>query len=601
MKLRPRDSNRLRELGLFALLLLVALAARLYRLQIQEQVEHARRAAHYSVASEAIPAPRGRILDRHGRILVSNAPQYELVVIPAELEDRQSAIQQAATLLEEEPTVFEEKLREAHPLQPLVLRRDLQGSELARATVLTETTPGFAVRSGSIRRYRYGSMAAHLLGYTAEINTEELRVRRERGYTAGDPIGKLGLEKQYDEILRGRKGLKEIMIDVLGRTVTEDEVRVPVAGPDLILTLDAELQQTAESRLAQTLSEIAAVNGERSGGAVVVLDAKTGAVRAMACLPQYDPKLFSRGITSNEFRALLEDPGLPLVNRLIHSSFSPGSVFKLVTGTAGLQAGSCTPFTVFYCGGSYAGANCFARGGHGSIDFESSVAQSCNVVYYRLGLQMGIEKLTEICAAYGLGSPTGIDLPGEVGGLLPTPAWKRAELDDAWYEGDTVNLSIGQGYLLVSPLQMAVATAAVANGGTVVQPYLAQRAVSGAQAYLYRAEPESRPLPMASEFLAAMRRGMRGAVTHGTSTAASLEQVEVAGKTGTIENSPSISNPKGRNHAWFVSFAPYRDPEHVVVVFLEASGGFGGSLAAPIAADVYRFLYPDPKAPEPNP
>ncbi len=593
---RRSEHFRLREIGLFGLLLLVALGTRLYQLQVLEHLKYSSRANNNTVAAEAITPPRGRILDREQRILVSNAPQFELVVVPGEMRQRRETIEILSELLREDIEVLHQKIMDAHPLAPLPLKRDLDQGELTRFTQVAEKRSGVSVKAGSIRRYPHGTLASHIFGYTSEINAEELRVRRGSGYAAGDQIGKLGLEKQYDQILRGQKGSRQVFTDVLGRTVSSHELKPPQAGPDLILTLDLEVQKAAEASLAATLEELALKNGERSGGAVVVMEVNTGALKAMACLPQYDPKLFSRGITSSEYQKLLDDPGYPLVNRLIHSAFSPGSVFKLVTGTAGLQNGNCRPGTIFFCGGSYAGANCFARGGHGSIDFENSVAHSCNVVYYQLGVQMGIDRLVAICSAYGLGKPTGVDLPGEVGGLLPDPAWKQKVWEDRWYEGDTVNLSIGQGFLLVSPLQMAVVTAAVANGGTVVTPYLAQRAVLGNGKEVYQNKAETRDLGIEPEFLASMRRGMRGAVTHGTSTAAYLEHLQVAGKTGTIESFPSVSNPKGRNHVWFVSFAPYENPEYTVVVFLEKSGGFGGSLAAPIATDVYRHLYPAPGA-----
>ena len=590
--------SRLRTVGLFGLLLLVVLAARLYHLQVVQAQYYNGKALNNSVVLEPIPAPRGRLLDRKGEILVSNAPQFELVVVPAEMKDRVKTVEILSQFLAEKPEVLEEKIRKAAPWLPLVLRRDLDLRQLTKATELSELRSGVAVRTGSIRRYQHGKLASHLFGFVSEINAEELRTRRSRGYAMGDHIGKLGLEKQYDELLRGTKGVRQVHIDVLGRTVTEAEIRPPTPGPDLYLTLDLKTQKVAEAALWETLQGLAVTNQERSGGAVVVLEAKTGAVLAMTSLPQYDPKAFSRGITNKEYQALLDDPGYPLVNRLMHSSFSPGSVFKLVTGTAGLQGGYCRPGSHFYCGGSFGGANCFARAGHGGIDFESAVAYSCNVVFYQLATQMGIDRLHKFCADYGLGSPTGIDLPGETGGLLPEPAWKERVWEDRWYEGDTINLSIGQGFLLVSPLQMAVVTAAVANGGTVVQPYLAEQALARSSAVKFVAQPKHRELGIKEEYLAAMRRGMRSAVTHGTSTAVLLPQVAVGGKTGTIENAPSLSNPKGRNHAWFVSFAPVEDPQVVVVVFLEKSGGFGGSLAAPIARKVYEHLFPAAKEPK---
>lgn len=592
--------SRLRQVGLGGVLLLTLLGGRLYELQVLQGAQHQEKARQSAHAQEAVPATRGRIFDRRGRILVSNAPQFELTVTPGEMRGRTETIRLLAQLLDEEEESLKEKIAAAAPLVPMVLRRDLKPRELALATELAEVRKGVEVRAGAIRRYHHQKMASHLLGYVGEITREELRTRRSRGYAMGDPIGKRGLEKQYDELLRGEKGVRRLRIDVLGRAVDQTEVRMPTPGPDLFLHLDLETQQVAEKALGETLAELEKKNGERSGGTVVVMDVRSGAIRALASLPQYDPRPFSRGIKSKEYAALLADPGFPLVNRMIHSAFSPGSTFKLVTASAALQTGFARTGSYFVCGGSFGPANCFVRSGHGGISFEDSMAHSCDVVYYKLGFEMGIRRLRKYCAMYGLGTPTGIDLPAETGGLLPSPEWKQKVWEDRWYDGDTINMSIGQGFLLVSPLQMAVVTAAVANGGEVVTPTLAKTALARSGAVKLRSRVQKTRIDVKPEFLASVRRGMRGAVTHGTSTVTNLPQVKVAGKTGTVENSPSVHNKHGRNHVWFVSFAPYENPEVTVVVFLEKSHGYGGSLAAPIARKVYEHLYPAPseKGPE---
>lgn len=593
--------SRIRQVGLGGLLLLTVLGGRLYDLQVLQGPEFAERARKNAYAQEPIPASRGRVLDRRGKILISNAPQFELTVTPGEMRGREQTIKLLCELLDEEAESLKEKISAAAPLVPLVLRRDLKPKELTRATELAESRKGVDVRAGAIRRYHHKKMASHLLGYVGEITSEELRTRRVKGYAMGDPIGKRGLEKQYDQLLRGEKGVRQVRIDVLGRTVSEMETRPPTPGPDLYLHLDLETQKVAEEALGKTLAELEKRNGERSGGTVVVMNVRSGAVRALASLPQYDPRPFARGIKSKEYAALLADKGFPLVNRMIHSAFSPGSTFKLVTASAALQTGFARTGSYYVCGGSFGPANCFVRSGHGGISFEDSMAHSCDVVYYKLGFEMGIRRLRKFCAMYGLGTPTGLDLPAETGGLLPSPEWKQKVWEDRWYDGDTINMSIGQGFLLVSPLQMAVVTAAVANGGYVVTPTLAKIAIAKNGASKYSSKPKKRKVEVAPEFLASVRRGMRGAVTHGTSTVTNLPQVKIAGKTGTVENSPSVHNTHGRNHVWFVSFAPYDDPEVTVVVFLEKSHGYGGSLAAPIARKVYEHLYPVPepkKAPQ---
>ena len=584
--------SRIRHVALGGTLLLTILGARLYDLQVTNGERYVQKARRNSLVSEARSATRGRILDRRGELLVSNAPQFELVVTPSALRSKKETLPVLSTLLDEPLEELEKKISLASPHSALVLRRDLKEGVLAKATAIAERHAGVRVRSGAIRRYRYGKMASHLLGYVGEINAAELRSRRGKDYALGDPIGKRGLEKQYDGVLRGVKGTDQVHIDVLGRTVSNFQVRPASHGPDLYLNLDAPLQLEAEKALGEALARLEKKNGERSGGTVVVMDVNTGAVRALASLPQYDPRPFARGIKSKEYQALLDDPGYPLLNRMIHSSFSPGSTFKMITATAALQAALCNPSSTFFCGGNFGPANCFVRSGHGGINFEDSMAHSCDVVYYKLGHEMGIDHLRKYCALYGLGTPTGIDLPAETGGLLPSPVWKKKVWEERWFDGDTVNMSIGQGFLLVSPLQMAVVTAAVANGGYVVRPTIAKKAI--ARSGSVRLEPKSQKikLDVNPEFLASIRRGMRGAVTHGTSTSTNLAQVKISGKTGTVENSPSVHNRHGRNHVWFVSFAPYDNPEVTVVVFLEKSHGYGGSLAAPIARKVYQHLYP---------
>lgn len=585
--------QRIRQVAVGGALLLTVLGARLYDLQVRQGEHYQKRALLNTAVAEPVAAARGRILDRRGEILVGNAPQFELVVTPGEMREGKKTLRLLSELLDEPVSELAKRVEKASPHAPLVLRRDLKEEMLAQATSIAEQRPGVAVRTGAIRRFKYGKMGAHLLGYVGEINAEEFRIRRGGDYHLGDPIGKCGLEQQYDTLLRGVKGLKQVHIDVLGRSISTNELRSAVAGPDLYLNLDARLQLVAEKALGETLVELQKQNGERSGGTVVVMDVHTGAVRALASLPQYDPRAFARGIKSKEYNALLEDDGFPLVNRMIHSCFSPGSTFKMITACAAMQAGLCTPSSYFVCGGAFGDANCFVTSGHGGINFEDSLAHSCDVVYYKLGFEMGVDHLRKYCDLFGLGKPTGIDLPEEISGLLPSRAWKEKVWDDSWYDGDTVNMSIGQGFLLVTPLQMAVATAAVANGGYVVQPRVAKKAITRNGAVKFETQPKKVKIPVADEYLAAVARGMRGAVTHGTAVATDIARVRVAGKTGTVENSPSVFNKHGRNHVWFVSYAPYEKPEVAVVVFLEKSHGYGGGLAAPIARQVYEHIFPE--------
>ena len=316
----------------------------------------------------------------------------------------------------------------------------------------------------------------------------------------------------------------------------------------------------------------------------MVYGVKNGEILALASLPNFDPRPFARGVTDKEYSALLEDKTTPLVNRASHASFSPGSTFKMITGMAALNLGLCTPNSYWVCGGSYGQANCFVRSGHGGITFKDSIAHSCDVVYYQLGDRMGIGNLAKYARAAGLGEKTGLDLPGEDPGLFPSAEWKERVWGEPWYSGDSVNSSIGQGFILTTPLQMARAVAAIANNGQLTQPRLVDRGVDWRGNHAWQKSKETDgELPVSKAHLKAIREGMRGAVTRGTSTVMNTPLVKVAGKTGTVESFPNPYNPHGRNHTWFVCFAPYEDPEIAVAVFFQKSGGYGGSVAAPVA------------------
>jgi penicillin-binding protein 2 len=566
--------------GLGLLTCLICLGCRFYQLQVLEFPIHQRKALRDSLVLEHTTAPRGRIYDQRGRLLVSDEPHYQLWVRPGELRRRGEVEDLLSQALGRPRAVLQSQITRAlakAPLEPLVLQRTMSNQQLARSAVRLRGLPGVYLEAAARRRYHQGRTAAGVLGYTGEISEDELkRLAAKGGYSARDMLGKTGLEKQYDVRLRGRKGVQAYTVDARGRTVSVEDARSPVAGSDLYLTLDLGMQQRAEQLLE------AAVQFPH-GGAVVVLDPQSGRVRALASRPNFDPRPFARGITDREYSALLRDPSAPLMSRAFEGAYSPGSTFKLVTSSAGLAEKLCTPHSVFYCPGSYHGQNCFVTSGHGSISFTESLAQSCDVVYYRMADQLGPDRLARYCRAFGLGAASGIDLPHEDPGLVPDPAWKQKYWKEAWGGYDTTNMGIGQGMLLVTPLQMAVVTATVANGGRVYAPFLVEKMVSRAGAVQYTAQPRPRrrvPVPAAS--LAAVRQGMIGAVDHGTGGAAALPGVQVAGKTGTVETN-------GPNHTWFVSFAPAARPRLVVVVFLEKSGGFGGQKSAAIAGEIYRY------------
>lgn len=599
----PVRNSRLAWLMAGTLAGFIALGARLFQLQLLEHAYYLNRARRDTLVFQSVTAPRGRMFDEFGRLLVSTRPAYELYVRPAELRHPSQAVRNLAGRLGDKPGTLWKRVRRGlsqAPLEEVVLKRSLSQAELARVIPLVDSTGGVYLGVRPERRYPYGELASHVFGYMGAITPEELKSLRHEGYSARDMVGKAGLDREYDRELRGKKGLDRVLVDAMGRTISSHQARPPTPGLDLHLTLDLALQQTAERALARTLARLRVANGEPSAGAAVVLQVSTGRVLAMASMPNFDPRPFARGITAQEYHRLLADPTLPLLSRATETAFPPGSTFKLVNGMAALQEGLATANRVFYCGGVYKGFHCFLRSGHGHITFVNAIAQSCDVTFYKLGDRLGIRRLDRYARACGLGQRTGIDLPVEDPGLMPSPAWKEKVWGQPWYDGDTINTSIGQGFVLATPLQMANVAAAVANGGKLYRPYLVDRATTWRGVTVWEHHRHLiRRLPVKPGLLAVIRRGMRGAVLGGTCTAANSPMVAVAGKTGTAEALPTPSNPHGLNHTWFVCFAPYRKPEIAAAVFFEKSGGYGGSVAAPVARKIIERYFSSKKRMKP--
>lgn len=586
--------RRIRLLAVFWMLLAGVIVLRLYRLQIVEGAMHAQRAHQNTIFDEQVPAQRGHILDARGRLLVSNKPQYALSVTPSHLDEATHSLRFVGRMLHLDPqrllAAARKRLR-GNPWAPAAAIPSLTAPQLARLAPYLGKLPGLELQIRATRRYPYGMVASHILGYVGEISDWELAHLHGSQYAAGDTMGQSGLERQYDRALRGEKGIVEVAMDASGRTVARTSARRPTPGITLHLTLDMDLQQRAEDDLQKTLNQLRKQNGEWSGGAVIALNPNTGAVYAMASLPNFDPRPFARGITDKEYTQLIKNPRNPLFDHATQAAFPPGSTFKIVNASACLQEGICTPASIFHCSGWYKGFHCFVQSGHGTIDFYNAIALSCDATFYMLGDHLGVERLSKYAGLFGLGRPTGIDIPDEGSGVLPSPAWKkRWAPKEPWFEGETIVMSIGQGYLIATPLQMAIACATVANGGKVVRPYFVQSMTTWDRRLVFTHRPVIvRRVPVKPKYLAAVRQGMRGAVDHGTATAANSKIITISGKTGTAEAVRTVTNPAGHNHVWFVSFAPYEHPQIVCVVMVEKAGGFGGGVAAPIARDVIEM------------
>ncbi|MEW6282723.1 MAG: penicillin-binding protein 2, partial [Candidatus Eremiobacterota bacterium] len=556
--------RRLALLRKVLFILLVCLAVRLLYLQAWRGELLGSEARQNVVRTFPSQAPRGCVFDCRGRVLVRNQPRYAFSIVAASLDEPAAAVKELARLAGLKPEQVRRLVQRCQtlPLEPLVISHQLDRVQLARLAEVQDRYPGARIEVFPIREYPLGSLAAHVLGQVGEVDEAAL-AESHRGHFPGEWVGKDGLELSWDATLRGRPGTRVALVDVVGRPVREFEERPPVPGRNLHLTLDAELQRVAEERLGAALEELRWRNGEPGGGVAVAMEVHTGKIRALASLPSYEPGWFATGISARQFALLTRNPAAPLLNRAIGGAYPPASTFKLVTAAAALAQGLVRRGQRFYCEGARmigdVPFHCFVRSGHGWLTFEETLAHSCDVAYYDLGLKLGYEKLEQYARDMGLGEPTGVDLPGEVGGNLPDEAWKLRTVGEKWYAGDDANLSIGQGFLTVTPLQMAVVTAVVASGGSVVRPYLVERVTDPSGAVVEEVRPRVvRQVPVPRAAWERIRRGMEAAVAYGTSTRANVWGLEIAGKTGTVENLASAENRQGRNHTWFVCYAPAR-------------------------------------------
>jgi penicillin-binding protein 2 len=597
-----------RGLRLLAAGMAVAFAiflVRLVQLQVVQGDEHLQRSQRNSIRTERLTAPRGEILDRKGRVLATTRPAFHLEVVPSELRDPPRTLAVLALLLGDEPERLRASFGEPRGrarFQPLRLSDDLDFERLARVESHRHALPGVLTEVRPYRQYPHGALAAHLLGSLGEVSPTQLESERFEDYRPGDVVGKSGVEAQLEPFLRGRAGGRNVVVDVAGREVEVLDRVEPRPGARVVLALDLDLQRVAEEALAAS-----APPGEPVSGAVVALDPRDGGVLALASLPSYDPNAFSGRVDTVVWRSLTSDPMKPLQNRALSGQYPPGSTYKAYVAAAALEEKLRAPKTTVFCPGGFAFGNrtyrCWKRGGHGTVGLLRSLMESCDVYYYRAGLDLGIDRMAEYVKSFGLGAVTGIGLDGEQPGLVPTTAWKQRRFGQAWMPGETVSASIGQGYNLLTPLQLAVSYAAIANGGHVMRPRLVLEVVDPGGAVTPQPAREIRRVPVSDANLALVREGLHAVVDapSGTGARARVAGLEVAGKTGTAQvvrlektaGKTGLAIPRPyRDHAWFASFAPADAPEIVVAVLVEHGGG-GGSNAAPIAQKVLQRWWDD--------
>lgn len=581
---------------MIALLVLAALGTRFAYLQVVRHEEYATESEANRIRSRPIVPARGLIYDRAGRLLADNVPAYRLEIVPEQVEDLDATLRSLTELLqltEEELQSFESDRLSKRRFQAVPLKLRLSEAEVARFAVRRHEFPGVDVVPYLTRRYPYGELLAHVIGYVGRIDAKDQESLDPARYRGATHVGKSGIERFYESRLHGQVGIERVEINAEGRTLRVLERQAAESGEHLYLSLDLELQQAA----------VVAFAGQ--SGAAVAMDPRTGEVLAMVSLPSYDPNPFVNGIGRAAYAELLNAPSRPLFNRVLLGGYEPGSTLKPFIGLAGLELGLRRPSdTVFSSGafrlpGQEREYRDWRRGGHGTIDLRESLAQSVNTYYYQLALDLGIERLTGYVAQFGFGAPTGIDLIGESSGILPTPAWKRAARNQPWYPGETVIAGIGQGFWVTTPLQLAYATAILAAGGERHPPHLLRSAQAGFDAEIVQVDvpPLGPPLSIRPDHLQAVVEGME-AVMHGpTGTARAMGEglsYRIASKTGTAQRvsrsgatdvDPSRLTANQRNQALFIAFAPASEPTIALALVIEA-GGSGTRAAAPVARQI---------------
>jgi len=572
-----------------ALIAASVIGARLVQLQIVGSEQYFERAEGNRLRINLLAAPRGQIRDRNGLTLATSRLSYQIALHPVQLkkEQREEVADRLAVILGRPSAEMRAKLKRSKgpSALPIPMLDDVDETVVARVAEHQRELPGVSIDPVVVRYYPRGAFASHVVGYTGEVTERELENIGDQGYRSGDIIGKMGIEKVFDTHLRGVPGRLQVEVDARGRPMRKLAEVPPVPGKDITLTLDAKLQSTAEEAL-----------GDRKGS-VVVMDPFNGEVLALASNPDFDPNVFATRLSPKAWQEI-NAPSRPLLNRAISSVYPPGSIYKIVTHAAAMEEGYASWNSRYNSTGVfYVGSKLFRdwkAGGFGNVDFKRAMVMSIDTVYYELGLKMGPDRMKRYATMFGLGEKTGIVLPSEKAGLIPDPAWKRRALKEKWYPGDSVNMSIGQGYIQMSSVQAAVEIATVANGGKVMRPILI-RSPEGLDPVEVRKQNTWKP-----ETWRMLKTALAETVASGTGAGARVPGYLAAGKTGSAE---AI---KGKpTHAWFVCYVPAEKPKLAIAVMLEMAGG-GGAMAAPVAAKIIRANWgvPDPnatKAPPPAP
>jgi penicillin-binding protein 2 len=568
--------NQARFFMALLFIIFIILCGRLWQLQVMEYSSYSSLSRENATRTIPTLAPRGIIYDRNGKVMVANRAIFSAYLFPSSIANKDDLDKTLAAVSRIVGIPKEKMLRKidenkSRPFEPVLIKDDLSVKTVTALEERQYNLPGVIINVRPVRYYPYKNLAAQVLGYAGEITKDELDQLRDQGYNLKDIVGKEGVENTYDKYLRGVDGGQQLEIDVAGKPVRTVRALDPMPGADLKLTIDLDLQKLVEQNL----------EGKR--GAVIVMDPRNGEILAMASHPSYDPGIFAGPMDKREWERM-DKEGHPFLNRAL-STYPPGSTFKPINLSATLQEKTVSPDEIFECKGYYIlgnrRADCWYAKGHGKLNILEGLVQSCDVVYYQLGLRNGPGLLSKYSRAYGLGERTGIDLPGELVGVVPTEEWKKQVYHDVWVKGDSINYGIGQGWLVVTPIQMANAYGTIATGKRYVPHVVSDvKSREGKETFKYKPE-EIGGIPLSPENADLLRNTMRAIVERGTGIAANVKGMPAAGKTGTAEN-------PGEAHAWFMCFAPYSSPEVVVISFVE-HGVHGDRVTAYIARDILEW------------
>lgn len=593
-----RDTDKLKAFNRRVLLiaggkaaLLAVLGGRLYDLSINEAEHFTTLAEDNRINLRLIAPPRGQIVDREGRVLAGNRPNFQLILIAEKAEDVRGTLAQLSGMIELTEADIARVLKDVRgrpKFFPVTVRENLSWEEMARIEVNTPDLAGVSIEVGQVRDYPLGPATAHVIGYVGAVSEQELTgdpVEKLPGYK----IGKSGVEKAINRALVGVAGASQVEVNAHGRVIRELARDTGKMGDTVTLTLDAEMQMYTQARL-----------GSEDSASAVVMDSQTGAIYALASNPSFDPNVFAKGIPSALWRDLMGDQTKPLTNKVMNGEYPPGSTFKMCTAIAAIEEGVVSPDHRVFCPGHMnLGSfrfHCWKRGGHGTVGVVDAIAESCDTFFYDVARRMGIDRMAKWARKFGIGMPTNLDIGGDFDGLMPDTAWKRARMGEVWHPGESLVNAIGQGYVLATPLQLAVMQSRLINGGVAIEPYLIDKV--GGQSTV---RPNFETIGVRPETMALIREGM-DAVTNkrnGTAWAARIKDPERAmgGKTGTAqvrritaaERAAGVKNEtlpwRHRHHALFTGYAPLTNPRYIVSVVVEHGVG-GSKVAAPIARDL---------------